>query len=109
MADWVEDPHATSSVEYVDETLLSRARSGAVKVRRLQSGTKRVFHIVMRGLSPTRRDAVTTLYNSKRLTTLTLDWAPTSDTNIACVFGPNPITWTQEGNLWHGDVDLYEV
>lgn len=109
MADWVEDPHASSSVEYVDETLISRARSGAVKVRRLQAGVKRVFNIALRGLTPTRRDAVVSLYNSKRLTTLTLDWAPTSETGITCVFGPNAIRWSQEGNLWSADVELYEV
>lgn len=109
MADWVETPHASSAVEYVDEALLSRARSGAVKIRRLQTGAKRAFRIALRGLSPTRRDAVMSLYSSKRATTLTMDWSPTSETAIVCVFGPDPITWTQEGNVWHTDITLLEV
>lgn len=109
MADFVEVPHASSSVEYVDEALVSRARSGAVKLRRLQSGVKRVFNVVLKGLTPTRRDALITLYNTKRLTTLTMDWSPTSETNISVVFGPNPIVWTQEGNLWSAEVALLEV
>lgn len=114
MADWVEVGHASSSVEYVDEALISRARSGAIRIRRLQSGTKRIFHFVLRGLSPERRDAVMALYASKRATTLTVNWYPSyigspSESNIVCVFGPDPITWTQEGGRWNAAVDLYEV
>lgn len=114
MADWVETGHASSWVEYVDEAQLSRSRSGVVRVRRLQTSDKRIFHYALRGLTAARRDAVIALYRSKRNTTLTINWYPTyigspSESNIVCVFGPNPIIWRQEADRWDADIDLFEV
>ena len=114
MADWVETGHESSWIEYVDEAQISRSRSGAVRVRRLQSKPFRIFHYTLRGLTAARRDAVMALFNSKRSTTLTVTWYPLSigspgETNIVCVFGPNPISWRQNGDRWDADVDLYEA
>lgn len=109
MADFPETPHQSSFVEYVDEAMISRARSGAPKIRRLQTGAKRVFHVNLRGLTPARRDAVISCYNTFRGTTLTLAWSPTSETAINVMFGPDPIRWSQEGGWWSADVVLLEA
>jgi hypothetical protein len=108
MADFPNEGHQSSRISYFDERIVSRARSGAVKVRVLQSGKKRIFTVVLRGLSSTERDTLMTFYDNNRDGAFTYLWTPTNET-VTVVFAANQIEWEKEADRYHTVVTLWEI
>lgn len=92
---------------WVDEVLISRARSGSVKARRVASGKKRMWRLAYRFLSSSEKATLESFYDTNRATTFTFTW---NGTPYTVIFGEGPIAFDAlKAGLWSASVTLVQV
>lgn len=86
MANYPTDPTIWELDEsWYDPTLISVARSGSVKARKLVAAKKRIFKVGHKFITNTQRQTIETFYDANRLLTLTFQH-PISLTNYTVIF-----------------------
>lgn len=104
-----QDPDSEEIVR--DPLLVSYARSGAVKARRLQPAKKRSFIVVHKFLTASEKSTLQSFFDSNRSVTLTFAWNDAPGTTYTVIFAdPNGLSWKRSRPLlWDTVVRLDEV
>lgn len=103
--------HSAGSKEMiVDPVLISRAASGSVRGRLLQSSRKRAFQVEHEYLTTAEKDNVISFINTKRGQTFTFAWTFNDGNTYTVIFSDREgITWTPVGDHWHCMMTFLEV
>ena len=104
-----QDPDSEEIVR--DPLLVSYARSGTVKARRLQPAKKRSFVVVHKFLTATEKATLQTFFDTNRALTLTFAWNDVPATTYTVIFSdPAGLSWRRSRPLlWDTTVRLDEV
>lgn len=104
-----QDPDSEEIVR--DPILVSYARSGEVKGRRLQPAKKRSFVVVHKFLTASEKSTLQTFFDSNRAVTLTFAWNDAHGTTWTVIFSdPSGLSWKRSRPLlWDVTVRLDEV
>lgn len=103
--------HPDSEEIVRDPLLVSYARSGAVKARRLQPGKKLTFVVVHKALTTSEKATLQSFFDSNRAVSLTFAWNDAPSTTYTVIFADaNGLAWRRDGPLrWAVTVRLDEV
>ena len=96
---------------WIDPVLVSRARGGGFKGRRLQSGKKRGFEVILRKLTAAERTTFETFYDTNRALTFNFAWNDALGTVYVVAFANrDAISWQRVSPLlWDATVQLEEA
>lgn len=102
---------ADSTEEWTDPLLVSYARSGGVKARRLQTAKKRVFVVRHQFLTAAQVSTLENFYNSNRTSAFDFAWNDSPATAYSVVFADtNGLQFLRTaGNYYAVAVRLAEV
>jgi hypothetical protein len=101
-------PWKGSDEQWADPILVSRARSGGVRARRLATEKKKVFKLVHGGLTTADKATFETFYDTNRALTFVFTWSGDGN-DYTCIFGAE-IKWTPTNTFtWNAEVLLLEV
>lgn len=95
---------------WIDPMLVSRARGGGFKGRLLQSGKKRGFEVVLKGLTDAEKSTFETFYDTNRALTMNFYWEDALSTPYVVAFANrDAISWSRMApGYWLGTVMLEE-
>ncbi len=99
------------SEEYwIDPLIVSRARGGGLKGRRLQSAKKRGFTVRLNKLTASERSTLETFYDTNRALTFRFAWNDAPSTFYTVSFADrDAITWQRAANdYWDATVRMEE-
>lgn len=102
---------ADSTEEWSDPLLVSYARSGGIKARRLQSAKKRVFVVRHQFLTTAQVATLETFYNANRAGSFDFAWNDSPASTYSVVFADgNGLQFSRAaGNYYNVAVRLAEV
>lgn len=111
MADYPNIPFILESKEKrKDAVLLSTARSGAPKIRRLYDRPRREFNIVHRGLDDVQKKTLDDWLEANRMTTWNITWPCKVGGVVYTVLdkeGEND--WSKSDGKWATDIAVIEA
>lgn len=104
-------PQMVGSVEtQVDDTLISRARGGGVKIRKLFAARKDSFKIVHKNMTNTDKNTYQAFYDANRTNVFTLTWPGVGGAYTFSVYFAGPLVWTPNIiGLWEVTANLIEA
>lgn len=94
----------------MDPVLLSIARNGAPKTRRLYERPRREFRIVHRGLTDEQKQIVEDFLTLNRMTTFTIHWpCRIGGTAYAVLEKDGEFDWAKDDGKWSTTINVIEA